>query len=144
MALNVPALSTVDIQHTAPVVVHYRVDVVQGGAEPEASLHLPRLLRLAMGTLLLARIELLPTEGIDKHGVLLQILLQCTLFHKEMSIFIIDKYFLILKIVYCFIVYVIDRICVVECIRRCLLPKNTLNIKSKIVVTKFFFTESKI
>ena len=56
------------------------MDVVEGGAEPEASLHFPRLLRLAVGTLLLARIELLPTEGIDKHRVLLQILLQCTLF----------------------------------------------------------------
>lgn len=54
--------------------------------------------------------------------MLFEILFQCILLHQKMSIFVIDQYFLILQVVYGFIIDIVDRVGVVECIGRRFLP----------------------
>ncbi len=41
-----------------------------------------------------------------------------------MSIFVIDDYFFILQVIYCFIVNIVDGVCVVKCIRRSLFSER--------------------
>ena len=109
------------------VVVHGRVDVVQGRPEGKALPRLaPRRRRLRLDhSLLLAPVELFPAEGVDEHRVLFEILFQGILLHQKMSIFVIDQYFLILQVVYGFIIDIVDGVGVVECIGRRFLPEKS-------------------
>ena len=105
------------------VVVHRGVDVVQ--RRPETLPRLAARRRPCLGLhhpLLLAPVELFPAEGVDEHRVLFEILFQGILLHQKMSIFVIDQNFLILQVVYGLVVDIVDRVCVVQRIWRCLLP----------------------
>ena len=104
------------------VVVHVGVDVVEGGPEC-GGLALGGRLALRP-RLLLPTVELLPTEGVDEHRVLLEILFQRVFLHEEMSIFVIDENFLVLQVIYCLIVDIVDGVGVVQGVGGRLLPAN--------------------
>ena len=61
--------------------------------------------------------------------MLFEILFQCVLLHQQMSIFVIDQYFLVLQVVYGFIIDIVDGVGVVECIGRRFLPGKSWSMK---------------
>ena len=61
--------------------------------------------------------------------MLFEILFQCVLLHQQMSIFVIDQYFLVLQVVYGFIIDIVDGVGVVECIGRRFLPGKSWSVK---------------
>ena len=61
--------------------------------------------------------------------MLFEILFQCILLHQQMSIFVIDQYFLVLQVVYGFIIDIVDGVGVVECIGRRFLPGKSWSMK---------------
>jgi hypothetical protein len=58
--------------------------------------------------------------------VLFEILLQGTFLREQVSIFVIDEYFLVFQVINSLVVDIVDRVRVVECIGRCLLPARTV------------------
>jgi hypothetical protein len=58
--------------------------------------------------------------------VLFEILLQSTFLREQVSIFVIDEYFLVFQVINSLVVDIVDGVCVVECIGRCLLPAKKI------------------
>ena len=79
--------------------------------------------------LLFAVVKLLPTQRVDEHRVLLQVLLQRVLVDEDVGVLIVDEDLLVLEIVEC---VVVDGVGVVERVR------GVFSLMNKIMIILLF------
>ena len=82
--------------------------------------------------LLFVGVELLPTERIYEHGVLLEVLLQGALLPQQVSVLIVDEDLLVLQVVDGLVVDIVHGVGVVQGVGRTLLPANKKQTKLSI------------
>ena len=82
--------------------------------------------------LLFVGVELLPTERIYEHGVLLEVLLQGALLPQQVSVLIVDEDLLVLQVVDGLVVDIVHGVGVVQGVGWTLLPANKKQTKLSI------------